>query len=125
MKIETINSAGQFENWPAERLHELLRTTVTDAVGHIIIFENEQVRIWSIHLPPGGCLPFHKHNNNYSWVCLTDGKAISSYENGSIKEITYQKGDLSYYDYDNKGELVHDLKNIGETVLEFLTTEYK
>ncbi|MFS4494918.1 cupin domain-containing protein [Maribacter sp. 2308TA10-17] len=125
MDSKIINPEGQFENWESNLLHELIKDEISDALGQTIVFENEQLRVWSTHLQPGGCIPFHRHTTNYSWVCLTDGKAISRYENGKICEITYQRGDLSYYDHNVKKDLVHDLENVGETVLEFVTTEYK
>lgn len=125
MKVQIINTQGQFEKWESNVFHELIKDEISNAVGQAIIFENEQLRVWCTHLQPEGRIPFHRHTTSYTWVCLTNGKAISRYQNGKVCEITYQRGDLSYYDHDAKNDLVHDLENVGETVLEFVTTEYK
>lgn len=124
MHATVINPEGKFENWERTYLDELLKEPIEE-VGQELVFENEQLRIWSITLHEGSCLPFHRHTNNYNWTSLTSGKAISRYENGEIKEFSYQKGDMAYYDHDTKGDLVHDLENIGSTTLKFVTVEYK
>ena len=125
MKSIEIHPEGQFKHWNTERLSELNSNTITDIVGEKLLFENETIKVWSIHLKPNQRLPFHKHTKNYNWTCLTEGKAISHFETGRIVEIGYIKGDLSYYDFEINGDFIHDLENIGNSILKFITIEYK
>ncbi|WP_152538437.1 cupin domain-containing protein [Aquimarina macrocephali] len=125
MMIKEINPVGSFKNWDNTKILELQNSNDSDRVGDTLLFEDDSIKVWSIILKPGDRLPFHKHTKNYTWVCLTQGTAISHYENGRIVEIQYQKGDVSYYDHDTKGDFVHNLENIGDLLLKFNTVEYK
>ncbi|WP_438426062.1 cupin domain-containing protein [Aquimarina macrocephali] len=125
MMIKEINPVGSFKNWDNTKILELQNSNDSDRVGDTLLFEDDSIKVWSIILKPGDRLLFHKHTKNYTWVCLTQGTAISHYENGRIVEIQYQKGDVSYYDHDTKGDFVHNLENIGDLLLKFNTVEYK
>ncbi|WP_159025505.1 hypothetical protein [Aquimarina sp. Aq78] len=125
MMTKEINPVGSFKDWDSTKILELQNSNESDRVGDILLFEDDSIKVWSIILKPGDRLPFHKHTKNYTWVCLTQGAAISHYKNGRIVEIQYQKGDVSYYDHDAKGDFVHNLENIGDVLLKFNTVEYK
>ncbi|WP_160170116.1 cupin domain-containing protein [Aquimarina megaterium] len=125
MVTKELNPAGSFKNWDSTKMQELQNSNKSNRIGNTLLFEDDSIKVWSILLKPGDQLPFHKHTKNYTWICLTQGVAISHHENGRIVEIKYQKGDLSYYDHDTKGDFVHDLKNTGNLLLKFNTIEYK
>jgi hypothetical protein len=125
MKTEELNPTKDFNNWKPEILSELQKGSYTTQVGEQLLFENGALKLWTIKLLPNESLPFHKHTNNYNWTAMTAGSAISHYETGRIVQIDYKKGDLSYYDHDAKGDFVHNLKNTGNELLEFITIEYK
>ena len=125
MKTQELHPAGDFSNWNLGILTELQNGNYTTQVGEQLVFENDAIKVWSIKLLPKSGLPFHKHTTNYNWTAITGGSAISHYETGRIAQIDYTKGDLSYYDHDMKGDFVHNLKNIGNEILEFVTIEYK
>lgn len=125
MITKEINPVGSFKNWNSTKILELQNSNKSDRIGDTLLFEDDHIKVWSIILKPGDKLSFHKHTKNYTWICLTQGTAISYYENGRIVKIRYQKGDVSYYDHDTKGDFVHNLENIGDLLLNFNTVEYK
>ncbi len=125
MKIEELCPDGNFSCWDHETLATLQKGNYTTQVGEQLIFENADLKVWTIKLLANSSLPFHKHTTNYNWTAMTDGSAISHYQTGRIIQLSYTKGDLSYYDHDTKGSFVHNLKNIGNKPLEFITIEYK
>lgn len=125
MKCKELYPAGSFKHWDAELLLCLQQNNITTNVGQTLMFENDLLKVWKINLLPNESLPFHKHTTNYNWTVLTNGSATSHYETGRIVSLEYLKGDLSFYDHDKKGDFVHNLKNTGENILEFVTVEYK
>lgn len=125
MKVVEIHPEGSYDGWDGLILEHFRESEPTTNVGQQLVFENESLKVWAITLAPSEALPFHKHTRNYNWTTLTQGTALSYYETGRVVEITYQKGDISYYDHEKKGDFIHNLINTGNQVLEFVTVEYK
>ena len=125
MIIKEINPAGSFKNWSKIKLNILYNTSIDNTVGEILLFENEEIKVWSITLNPKERLPFHEHTMNYNWTCLTSGRSISYYKTGKIIETIYQKGDILFYDHSENGSFIHDIENNGTSILKFITVEYK
>lgn len=123
MTIEEILPEGAFEQWPPELREELESHAHNERVGQVVRFEDDQVRLWSIVLEPGGRLPFHRHTRDYTWTALSSGVAVTRYGTGDVYRVTYVRGDLAFH-HREKGDFVHDLENVGETVLEFVTMEF-
>lgn len=111
--------------WTEELKKELISNAENHNVGQTLLLENDSVKVWHILLQPGERLPFHKHTLNYFWTALRDGEAISNYSDGSTKKMLYQRNDIAYYNIEEGGSFIHDLKNTGSTPLEFITTELK
>ena len=44
------------------------------AVGTRLLFENEQVRVWDLQLAPGEAIPLHRHELDYLYVVIGDGR---------------------------------------------------
>ncbi len=125
MEIQELSPLGDFSNWTPKALSEVKEKNFTTKVGEQLVFENDMIKVWTIKLLPNSSLPFHKHTLNYNWTALTNGTAISCYETGRIVKLTYEKGDFAYYNHDQKGDFIHNLKNIGNKTLKFVTVEYK
>ncbi|MGY0407094.1 MAG: hypothetical protein ACWIPJ_01865 [Polaribacter sp.] len=125
MKKNIISKSGDWNLW-TPKLKEALANSVNNTqVGQEIVLENSEFRIWSIHLPAGLSLPFHKHKNRYFWTALSSGKSRSYYNNGSIIETKYESGDTKYFkDLDENSYFIHNLENIGDTTLIFTTVEF-
>lgn len=126
MEKTILNEAGHWETWPKHLLEALDKATSNEQVGERLVFENEDFKVWSIHLLPGKRLPFHKHCKPYFWTVLTNGESISRYHNGAIVKTVYHNGDTANFDtLSDENYFIHDLENIGETTLIFSTVEFK
>lgn len=111
-------------DWDLEQLIDLRDHLDNSEVGQTVLLETTDIRVWSTTLQPGERQPFHKHTNDYSWSCLSNGYARSKYQDGKVLTIEYKHGDHGFYKHDKKGSFVHDLENIGSTELKFITVEY-
>lgn len=124
MVSERILEEGAFDQWSVELCLELQDSGDNERVGQQVVFEDQQIRVWSISLEPGARLPFHCHRRDYSWTCLTEGMGVTRYHTGEMFRVTYQRGDQDFYDHREKGDFVHDLENVGSTNLRFVTVEF-
>jgi hypothetical protein len=90
-------------------------------VGTRMWFENEAIRVWEIRLAPGERSPFHAHTHRYFWTVVDGGIARQHMPDGTVFTHEYHVGDTEYsvYSPDNPG--IHDLENVGATVMRFTT----
>jgi beta-alanine degradation protein BauB len=107
----------------AEFAEELEAASSNLAVGSVIVFENEHVRVWDLTLNPGDRAPFHTHTQRYFWTCIADGVADQRTLDGVNRRRHYRNGDTLYTHHDENFHTVHDLENVGDTVLRFTTVE--
>ncbi len=125
MKKQVISKAGDWSQWTPELKEALEASQNNTQVGEKIVFENSEFRVWSIHLPAGQSLPFHKHANRYFWTAMNVGKSRSYYNDGSIEDTEYELGDTKYFkDLNENNYFIHNLKNIGDTMLIYTTVEF-
>lgn len=109
-----------------EMTADFLANQTSRRVGTKLVLETETMLIWHLRLAPGERLGFHRHDRPYFWSIVTDGKARSRYDDGRVADRTYVAGDTS--DFPNltpETAFVHDIENIGETELVFVTVEFK
>jgi hypothetical protein len=83
------------------------------------------VRVWRIDLHPGERVAFHTHVLNYFWTALSAGRSSSAFPDGKSVETNYEIGTTKHFTYGSGERMVHDLENIGDTVLSFTTVELK
>ena len=124
MLVEELLPENSFDRWPVALRQELAESQTNIQVGQSLAYEDAKVRVWSIALEPGQRLPFHRHTCDYSWTSLTPGVGVVYYSSGDAYRVTYERGDTDFYHHAVKGDFLHDLENIGDTVLEFMTVEY-
>ena len=94
-------------------------------VGEKLVYENDEFKIWSIHLPPGGWFNFHRHTRPYYWTVLSVGKARSYHNDGTVLDTEYEIGDTKYFkDLSVDNFFIHDVLNTGDTALIFSTVEF-
>jgi len=114
------------EEWPtdirAEFEHEAKNPN--PCVGQQLISETDQVRVWRIHLKPGERCGFHRHVLNYFWSAATSGRGRQHFNDGETREYTYGAGETRHETYGPGEYKVHDLENIGDTDLVFVTVEF-
>ena len=111
-------------NWPAALRREFDANQFNPCVGQVLLSETPRVRVWSLSLQPGERLPFHRHQLDYFWTVLTDGRSRSHYNDGRVLEATYRAGDTRHLSFAKGEYMIHDLENIGDTVLAYTTVEF-
>jgi quercetin dioxygenase-like cupin family protein len=104
---------------------ELAAGRTNDRIGTSLQLETDELRIWHLRLAPGQRLPYHRHDRPYFWSVVTDGKGRSRFGDGRVVEVNYKKGETKYFpDLSPSNTFVHDLQNIGDAELVFVTAEF-
>ncbi|SDX96747.1 hypothetical protein SAMN05421504_10472 [Amycolatopsis xylanica] len=115
--------ARGFRDWPTELLQEFRDNEFNGNVGGRLLDESPWARVWDIRLAPGERLPAHRHVLDYSWTALTAGHSRQHTHDGTTREVTYQAGESRSFTFGEGEYLLHDLENIGDTTLAFVTVE--
>jgi len=113
--------------WPADLAAEFERESKNPnpCVGSTLLSENERTRVWIIRLAPGERIGFHRHVLDYFWTSVSGGRGRQHVHDGTTVEYTYQPGETRHESY-GKGEFkVHDLENLGDREMVFMTVEFK
>ncbi len=123
--MSNVSELKLLEGWSPELVQDLELNRRNGRVGTKLVSETERVRVWHLDLPPGERFGFHCHVLDYFWTALSQGKARSHYDDGRIVEVEYVPGDTKHLKF-AAGEISwHDLENIGQTPLQFVTVEFK
>jgi len=93
-------------------------------VGSELVSETDKVRVWTIRLQPGQRFGFHRHVLNYFWTAMTPCRGRQHLMDGSTVEYTYAPGETRHESYGPGEYKVHDLENIGDKDMIFLTVEF-
>ena len=93
-------------------------------VGTKLLSQTGQVRVWTIVLDPGERIGFHTHVLDYFWTAVTAGRGHARYGNGDEMTVDYSEGDIQHLTYAAGESMMHDLTNIGDTKLIFITVEF-
>jgi quercetin dioxygenase-like cupin family protein len=112
--------------WPPEILAEFERekNNPNPCVGNALVSESDRVRVWTIRLKPGERIGFHRHVLDYFWTAVTDGRGRQHVHDGTTVEYTYAPGETRHETY-GRGEFkVHDLENLGDKEMVFMTVEF-
>jgi len=94
-------------------------------VSQRLLSETNTVRVWRIDLHLGERVPFHTHVLNYFWTALSTGRSRSTFADGKSVETSYEIGTIKHFTYGEGERMVHDLEDIGDTILSFTTVELK
>src|SRR5215813_11058060 len=112
--------------WPTEIKAEFERENKqpNGCVGSQLLSENERVRIWIIRLQPGERIGFHRHVLDYFWTAVSGGRGRQHVHDGTTVEYTYQPGETRHESYAAGQFKVHDLENLGDKEMVFMTIEF-
>jgi beta-alanine degradation protein BauB len=112
--------------WPAALRQEFEREAQSPngCVGSELISDSDRVRVWMIRLKPGQRFGFHRHVLDYFWSAVSGGRGRQHLMDGSTVEYTYQPGETRHESYSPGQYKVHDLENIGDKELVFMTVEF-
>jgi len=93
-------------------------------VGSTLLSESDQVRVWIIRLAPGERIGFHRHVLDYFWTSVTGGRGRQHVHDGTTVEYTYRPGETRHETYGPGQFKVHDLENLGDKEMVFMTVEF-
>src|SRR5262245_48867673 len=112
--------------WPAEIKAEFEREArnPNPCVGTILVSESDRVRVWMIRLAPGERIGFHRHVLDYFWTAVSGGRGRQHVHDGTTVEYTYQPGETRHETYGPGQFKVHDLENLGDKEMVFMTIEF-
>ncbi len=94
-------------------------TVKVDPNNWKVEFENAQVRVLRVHIPPHGKLGMHEHPASVL-VPLTDSRVKDSFPDGKTSERQFKAGQASWRD-----ALKHANENLGDTPVESILVELK
>jgi oxalate decarboxylase/phosphoglucose isomerase-like protein (cupin superfamily) len=109
----------------AEYVDELARAPHNHDIGTTLWFENEHVRVFELRLEPGERAPFHIHDRTYFWTVIEPGRGMQRRHDGTYVVRDYRLGETSYLVHAPTDRMIHDLANIGDGTLRFVTVELK
>lgn len=89
--------------------------------GHVILIENERVRVNRLILKPGESSKMHMHNMHGLGIILYDSKIEISLADGTKRKLEPRAGDHAWQ---NAGT-THIIKNTGSKVFEAIDIEIK
>jgi quercetin dioxygenase-like cupin family protein len=112
--------------WPADIAAEFEREkkAPNPCVGTELVSESERVRVWIIRLQPGQRIGFHRHVLDYFWTSVSGGGGRQNGDDGTTIEYTYAPGETRYEHYGAGQFKVHDLENLGDKEMVFMTIEF-
>jgi beta-alanine degradation protein BauB len=124
--LEKTSDHADKSAWPPGLIAEFERERATNnpCVGNMLVSESERVRVWMIKLAPGERFGFHRHVLDYFWTCVTGGRGRQHVHDGTTVEYSYAPGETRHETYGPGEFKVHDLENIGDKEMVFMTIEF-
>ena len=113
-------------DWSPELKAEFEREAKNNnhCVGSSLLSEDGRCRVWTITLKPGERIGFHRHVLDYFWTAVTPCRGRQHLMDGSTVEYTYGAGETRHETYGPGEFKVHDLENIGDADMIFMTVEF-
>ena len=109
---------------PTELARQMAVGRSNGSVGTRLLSQTDRVRVWTIVLEPAERIDFHTHVLDYFWTATTSGRGRGRYGNGEERMVDYTAGDIQHLTYAAGESMMHDLTNIGDTTLVFITVEF-
>jgi quercetin dioxygenase-like cupin family protein len=112
--------------WPPDIAAEFEREkkNPNPCVGSVLVSETERVRVWMIRLAPGERIGFHRHVLDYFWTSVSGGHGRQHVNDGTTVEYNYAPGETRHETYGTGEFKVHDLENLGDKEMVFMTIEF-
>jgi quercetin dioxygenase-like cupin family protein len=124
MKEKASNSHVNIEWTPALKTEFAQEAEQPNGcVGTELLSETEKTRVWMIRLKPGERVGFHRHVLNYFWTSVNGGRGRQHLMDGSTVEYSYYPGETRHEVYGPGEFKVHDLVNLGDQDMIFMTVE--
>jgi len=113
--------------WPTDIAAEFAREAKNPnpCVGTTLLSEDTRTRMWIIRLAPGERTGFHRHVLDYFWTSISGGRGRQHMQDGTTLECTYEPGETRHESYGKDEFKVHDLQNLSDREMVFMTVEFK
>ena len=108
---------------PADFAEELEVAPGNKQLGTTLWFENDRIRVWEVLLAPGERGAFHAQTTNYFWTVVEGSRGLQRFSDGTFVVRDYQVGETKFLEHTPESALIHDLENVGDTMLRFVTVE--
>ena len=124
--VDKRAESSEHAAWPPEIAAEFEREkrNPNPCVGNVLVSETDRVRVWMIRLAPGERIGFHRHVLDYFWTSVTGGRGRQHVHDGTTVEYTYAPGETRHETYGSGQLKVHDLENLGDSEMVFMTIEF-
>lgn len=116
-----IVEQGTFD--PSEFTDELGQAPENKELGTSVWFENDRIRVWEVLLQPGERGAFHAHTTNYFWTVVEGSRGLQRFADGTFIVRDYLVGETKFLEHSEDDFLIHDLENVGDSTLRFVTVE--
>ncbi|MBO0802435.1 MAG: hypothetical protein J2P25_05100 [Nocardiopsaceae bacterium] len=123
MNGDGVVETGRFD--PAEFAGELRRAPDNHELGTTLLFANDRVRVFEVRLEPGERGAFHIHDHDYFWTVVDPGRGRQRLADGTYTVRDYRLGQTKFLRHGPDNALIHDLENVGGTLLRFVTVELR
>lgn len=118
-----MEQAGNFS--PLDFADELAAAADNRQLGTRVWFENDHIQVWEVRLEPGERGAFHVHDQTYFWTVTEPGRGLQRFVDGTFVVRDYELGETRYLEHSPQDPLIHDLENVGDTTLRFVTVALK
>jgi len=121
--LQANDERGTFDT--GEFADELKCAPSNHDIGTALWFEDDRMRVFESRLEPGQRAPFHVHDKTYFWTVVDAGRGLQRFADGNYLVHDYSLGETKRLDHTVAETLIHDLENVGDTTLRFVTVEFK
>ena len=104
------------------RAREPPATTAASAAE--LLSETDKVRVWIIRLAAGRADRLPSPRAEYFWTSVNGGRGRQHLMDGTTVEYTYYPGETRHETYGAGEFKVHDLENLGDQDMIFMTIEF-
>jgi oxalate decarboxylase/phosphoglucose isomerase-like protein (cupin superfamily) len=108
-----------------EFAEELAVAAQNRELGTRVVFENDVIQVWEVRLEPGERGAFHIHDQTYFWTVVDPGRGLQRLVDGTLVIRDYSLGETRFLEQSADNALIHDLENVGDTTLRFVTVALK
>ena len=124
--VDKLAESSDNSAWPPEITAEFEREkrSPNPCVGSEHVSESDRVRVWMIRLQPGERIGFHRHVLDYFWTSVSGGRGRQHVHDGTTVEYNYVPGETRHETYGKGQYKVHDLENLGDKEMVFMTIEF-
>jgi len=124
--MEKAAAKAEKIDWSPELKAEFAREAQNPnpCVGTTLLSEDSRCRVWIISLKPGERVGFHRHVLDYFWTSVNGGRGRQHLMDGTTVEYTYTPGETRHESYGPGEYKVHDLENLGDKDMIFMTVEF-